>query len=200
MNGSPKKCRAERCRCACEPLQIHTVYIVPTYVCSHITDQVRLVHLILSVPVPSHSRRHCDAVTREHAEIHGTELLFAAHGEKAVGAQKELPQVRRATADDARFRINRLTGTIRKQVRPIPARADEKMNECRRQYERFIKDREFGDRAVPRRGENGRSARRAQPWAAAPCDVQPEPRCCRSPPGDFARHTPQSCAISRVFS
>ena len=41
-------------------------------------------------------------------------------------------------------------------------------------------------KAVPSRGENGRSPRRAQPRAAAPCDAQRGPRCCRS--GEW-RHT-----------
>ena len=106
-----------------------------------------------SVPVRSHSGR-------------GRE----ARGEQAEKV-RELPQVRRATADDARFK--KINTTI--LMRP--------------------KDREFGDRAVPRRGENCRSPRRARPWAAAPCDVQPEPRCCRSPLGELARHTPQACAF-----
>ena len=152
-------------------------------------------HLIISVPVPSHSRRDCDAATREHADDHGNGLLLATHVEKAAGALEELPQVRRATADDARFRINRLARTILKQVRPISARADEKMNEYQRHYEHFIEDKRFGDRAVPRRGENGRSPLRAQPRAAAPCDVQRGLRCCRSPLGELARYA----TILRIF-
>ena len=56
----------------------------------------------------------------------------------------------------------------------------------------FFEDKELGDCAVPRRGENGRSPRRAQPRAA------PGPRCCRSPPGEPARHT--ACAFSSEFS
>ena len=74
------------------------------------------------------------------------------------------------------------------------------MNGYRRHYEHFIEDKEFGDRAVPSRGENGRSPRRAQLSAAAPCDAQPGPRYCRSPPGELARHTPQACAFSSEFS
>ena len=70
---------------------------------------------------------------------------------------KSSHRVRRATADDARFRINRL-----KMMRPNFAEVDEK-NDYQRIYEQFVEDKEFGDRTVPSRGENGRSPRRARP-------------------------------------
>ena len=49
-----KKSRAERCRCACHPLQTHTFYIrFHLSLCQRNNYQVRLVHLIvIAVPVP----------------------------------------------------------------------------------------------------------------------------------------------------
>ena len=120
--------------------------------------------------MPSHSRRDCDAATREHADDHGNGFLLATHGEKAVGAPEELPQdegLPQTTPDSESIDSREQYSNRCDRSPPEPT----KMNEYQRHYEHFIEDREFGDRAVPSRGENGRSHRRAQPRAAAPCDT-----------------------------
>ena len=140
----------------------HTIYIrfhLSLY--SHHCDQVRLVHRIIVDPEPPHPGNNREARGEQAAEV------------------RELPEVRRAFEDDARFK--KINTTI--LMRP--------------------KDREFGDRAVPRRGENGRSPRRARPHrrgaggcagrAARPAQGH---RGCRS--GWCARKA--HATILRVFS
>ena len=77
----------------------------------------------------------CCTATREHADRHGTGLFLAEPGNEAA-EEPELPQERRAIAEDAVFRINRLTTTLT-TMRPDFTGADEKMNEYQKIFVQF---------------------------------------------------------------
>ena len=187
-------------------LSKHTLYIrFRLSLCQRNYVQVRLVHRIIAVPEPSHSGRDREVRGEQVAEVRELPQVRRAFEDdarfkknnttilmrpKQAAEVRELPQVRRATADDARFKKSDTTILMRP-------------NGHQRHYGRFFEDREFGDRAVPRQGENGRSPQRARPHrrgaggcagrAARPAQGH---RGCRS--GWCARKT--HATILRIFS